>query len=122
MKTIKLAVLALVLAPALAVAEMKIAVIDPIGAIAETAEVKMRTSKLEADMKNKEAEMMKLRDEILAIEEKLKKDGLTMSKDQQKSLSDQGEAKMNDFRSRQQLAQKRIESDRNEMLKVMEPR
>jgi outer membrane protein len=122
MKTIKLAVLALVLAPALAMAEIKIAVIDPIGAIAETAEVKTRTGKLEADMKNKEAEMMKLRDEILAIEEKLQKDGLTMSKDQQKSLSDQRDAKMNDFRSRQQLAQKRIESDRNEMLQLMEPR
>lgn len=122
MKTIKLAVLALVLAPALAMAEIKIAVIDPIGAIAETAEVKTRTGKLEADMKNKEAEMLKLRDEILAIEEKLQKDGLTMSKDQQKSLSDQRDAKMNDFRSRQQLAQKRIESDRNEMLQLMEPR
>ncbi|MBQ0754812.1 MAG: OmpH family outer membrane protein [Gammaproteobacteria bacterium] len=122
MKTIKLAVLALVLAPSLAMAEIKIAVIDPIGAIAETTEVKTRTGKLETDMKNKEAEMMKLRDEILAIEESLKKDGLTMSKDKQKSLSDQRDAKMNDFRSRQQLAQKRIESDRNEMLQLMEPR
>lgn len=122
MKTIKTVVLAVVLFPVLAFAEMKIAIVDPIGAISETTEVKNRTGKLEADMKNKEAEMLKLRDEILAIEESLKKDGLTMSKDQQKSLADQRDGKMLDFRSRQQLAQKRIESDRNEMLRLMEPR
>lgn len=122
MKTIKFALCALLLVPVLASAEMKIAVIDPIGAIAETTEVKNRTGKLEADMKGKEAEMLGLQKEIIAIQEKLKKDGLTMSKDEQKSLSDKHDAKMLDFRSRQQLAQKRIEADRNEMLQLMEPR
>ena len=122
MRTIKVALLSLLLVPVLAQAEMKIAVIDPIGAIAETTEVKARTSKLQADMKDKEAEMKKLRDEIMDIEGKLKKDGMTMSKEQQKQLSDEHDAKMLDFRSRQKLAQKRIESDRQEMLQLMEPR
>jgi Skp family chaperone for outer membrane proteins len=45
-----------------------------------------------------------------------------MSKDEQKNLTDQRDAKMLDFRSRQQLAQKRLEEDRNEMLTLMEPR
>lgn len=112
----------LLLAPAMALAEMRIAVIDPIRAISETSEVKERTSALELDMKKKEAEMVKLRDEIMALEEKLKRDGMTMSSEQQKSMSDQRDAKMLDFRSRQQLAQKRLEQDRDEMLSVMEPR
>lgn len=112
----------LLLAPAMALAEMRIAVIDPIRAISETSEVKERTSALELDMKKKEAEMIKLRDEIMALEERLKRDGMTMSSEQQKSMSDQRDAKMLDFRSRQQLAQKRMEQDRDEMLSVMEPR
>ena len=112
----------LLLAPVMALAEMRIAVIDPIRAISETSEVKERTSALELDMKKKEAEMVKLRDEIMALEEKLKRDGMTMSSEQQKSMSDQRDAKMLDFRSRQQLAQKRLEQDRDEMLSVMEPR
>lgn len=112
----------LLLAPVMALAEMRIAVIDPIRAISETSEVKERTSALELDMKKKEAEMIKLRDEIMALEEKLKRDGMTMSSEQQKSMSDQRDAKMLDFRSRQQLAQKRMEQDRDEMLSVMEPR
>lgn len=112
----------LLLAPVMALAEMRIAVIDPIRAISETSEVKERTSALELDMKKKEAEMIKLRDEIMALEERLKRDGMTMSSEQQKSMSDQRDAKMFDFRSRQQLAQKRMEQDRDEMLSVMEPR
>ena len=112
----------LLLAPVMALAEMRIAVIDPIRAISETSEVKERTSALELDMKKKEAEMIKLRDEIMALEERLKRDGMTMSSEQQKSMSDQRDAKMLDFRSRQQLAQKRMEQDRDEMLSVMEPR
>lgn len=112
----------LLLAPVTALAEMRIAVIDPIRAISETSEVKERTSALELDMKKKEAEMVKLRDEIMALEEKLKRDGMTMSSEQKKSMSDQRDAKMLDFRSRQQLAQKRLEQDRDEMLSVMEPR
>lgn len=52
----------------------------------------------------------------------MQKDGITMGKDEQKKLTDQRDAKMLDFRSRQQLAQKRIEEDRNEMISLMEPR
>ena len=69
----------LLLAPVMALAEMRIAVIDPIRAISETSEVKERTSALELDMKKKEAEMVKLRDEIMALEEKLKRDAAVMS-------------------------------------------
>lgn len=68
MKTMKIALATLMLMPLAAFAEMRIAVIDPIGAIAETSEVKTRTGKLEADMKAKEAEMLKLRNEIMEIE------------------------------------------------------
>lgn len=122
MKTIKWAVCALVLMPALALAEIKIAVIDPFSAIAETSEVKTRSEKLEQDIKSKQAELDVLRSDIMAIEQKLKKDGLTMSKDDQKQLTDKRDAKMLDFRSRQQLAQRSLEEGRAEMLQLMEPR
>ena len=122
MKTIKWAVCVLMLLPTLAMAEIRIAIIDPYAAIAETTEVKNRAGKLEQDMKTKQAELEVLRSDIMAIEEKMKKDGLTMSKEDQQRLAQQREGKMLDFRSRQQLAQKRIEEDRNEMLQLMEPR
>lgn len=122
MKTIKWAVCALILLPTIAAAEIKIAIIDPFTAIAETAEVQTRAGKLEQDIKSKQAQMDVLRSDIMAIDEKLKKDGLTMSKEDQKRYADQRDAKMLDFRSRQQLAQQSVEEDRNEMLKLMEPR
>lgn len=122
MKTIKIALAALLLLPVVAVAEMRIAVMDPFAAIAETSEFKSRAGKIEADMKAKEAELLKLRNEVMDLEQKLQKDGLTMSKDEQKNLTDQRDAKMLDLRSRSQLAQKRLEEDRNEMMALMEPR
>ncbi len=122
MKITKWAVCVMLLLPALATAEIKIGVIDPLTAIAETAEVKTRTGKMEQDIKTKQAELEVLRSDIMEIEEKLKKDGLTMSKDAQKELADKRDAKMLDFRSRQQLAQRSVEEGRNEMLQLMEPR
>lgn len=122
MKKIKLAVCALVMLPALAVAEIRIAVIDPYAAIAETSEVKARTSEIEKEVKTKQAELDVLRSDIMAIEQKLKKDGLTMSKDEQKTLTDKRDAKMLDYRSRTQLAQRGLEEGRAELMQVMEPR
>lgn len=122
MNKIKLLLCGLLLVPAVSLAEMRIAVLDPLQAIFETAEAKKRTGELESDIKSKEQEIGKLRDEIIAIEQRLKKDGMTMSQNEQKRLTDERDAKMLDFRSRTQLAQKRIEGEQQELLKIMEPK
>lgn len=122
MKKIKLLLCGLLLVPAVSLAETRIAVLDPLQAIFETAEAKKRTSQLESDMKSKEQEIGKLRDEIIAIDQRLKKDSMTMSQNEQKQLADERDAKMLDFRSRTQLAQKRIEGEQQELLKAMEPK
>lgn len=122
MNKIKLLLCGLLLVPAVSLAEMRIAVIDPLQAIFETADAKKRTGELESDIKSKEQEIGKLRDEIIAIEQRLKKDGMTMSQNEQKRLTDERDAKMLDFRSRTQLAQKRIEGEQQELLKVLEPK
>lgn len=122
MKALKLAAAAALLLPTLAMAEARIAVVEPLLAIMETTEAKKLVEQLQSDMKSKEDELMKLRGEIQQIMDRLEKEKMTMSKDQQQRLTDERDAKMMDLRSRSQLAQKRMEEEQKELLGAMEPK
>ena len=122
MKTIKFMIAALVLLPAVSMAELKIGVVDPIAAISETNEVKQRTAAIEAEVKEQEGKLRKLRDEIVDLEGKLKKEEMTLGKDEKRELTDKRDAKMFEFRSLQQTVQKRVNEDQQELLELMRPK
>lgn len=122
MKAFRMAVAAALLLPAVAMAEARIAVVEPLQAIMETAEAKKLVSKLQGDMQSKEQELIKLRNEIQKIVDRLEKEKMTMSREQKQKLTDERDAKMMDLRSRSQLAQKRMEEEQKELLGTLEPK
>lgn len=122
MKTMKTLFFALLLLPALALAEPKIVVVDPERALGETEEVKARIGKFQNDMQGQENKLRKLRDDIMKIEERLQKEGVAMSRDQSQSLTDERDAKMIEFRSLQQILQQRLQQSQEELQAAMSPK
>jgi len=122
MKTMKMLFAALLLLPMLAFAEPKIVVVDPERALGETEEVKARIGKFQSDMQGQENKLRKLRDDIMKIEDRLKNEGVAMSRDQGQALTDERDAKMIEFRSLQQLVQQRLQQSQEELQAVMSPK
>ncbi|MCK5874657.1 MAG: OmpH family outer membrane protein [Alcanivoracaceae bacterium] len=122
MKTMKMLAAALLLLPMLAFAEPKIVVVDPERALGGTEEVKARISKFQSDMQGQENKLRKLRDDIMKIEERLKNEGVAMSRDQGQALTDERDAKMIEFRSLQQLVQQRLQQSQEELQAAMSPK
>jgi outer membrane protein len=122
MKTMKTLVAVLLLLPALAMAELKIVVVDPERALGETQEVKDRITKFQSDMQGQENKLRKLRDDIMKIEERLQREGVTMSRDQGQKLTDERDAKMIEFRSLQQILQQRMQQSQEELQNTMAPK
>lgn len=122
MKTMKWFAALVLLVPALALAEIKIVVVDPERALAETQEVKARVAKFQSDMQGQENKLRSLRDEIMKLEERLQKDGVTMSREQGQKLSDERDAKVIEFRSLQQILQQRMEQSQEELRAIMSPK
>jgi outer membrane protein len=122
MKTMKILFAALLLLPMLAFAEPKIVVVDPERALGETEEVKARIGKFQSDMQGQENKLRKLRDDIMKIEDRLKNEGVAMSRDQGQALTDERDAKMIEFRSLQQLVQQRLQQSQEELQAVMSPK
>lgn len=122
MKALKLAAIAALFVPALALAEARIAVVEPLQAIMETNEAKKLIGALQGEMKSTEQELLKLRGEIQKIVDRLEKEKMTMSREDQRKLSDERDAKMLDLRSRSQLAQKRMEEEQQQLLSTLEPK
>ncbi|PKM23133.1 MAG: hypothetical protein CVV10_00785 [Gammaproteobacteria bacterium HGW-Gammaproteobacteria-14] len=121
-KVMKTLVAAFLLVPMLAVAELKIVVVDPDMALAETQDVKARITKFQSDMQGQENKLRKLRDDIVKLEERLQKEGVTMSRDQGQRLTDERDAKMIEFRSLQQMLQQRLQQSQQELQETMAPK
>lgn len=123
MKTIKAILATTLFAFSLsAAAEMSIAVVDPIKAIGETKLFEERSSKIQSDIEAQGSKLRTLREEVMVIEQRLKKDGMTMSKDEQNKLVDERDGKMIEFQSMQQVLEKRVKQDRQELIQLMEPK
>lgn len=122
MKTIKFLIAAACLLPALAFAELTIAVVDPIAAIGEANEVKQRTAAMEVEVREQEGRLRELRDAIVEIEERLQREEMTLSRDQKRDLESQRDGKMFEFRSLQQSVQQSVTEDQQELLELMRPK
>ncbi|MCK0537650.1 OmpH family outer membrane protein [Alcanivorax quisquiliarum] len=122
MKTMKTMLFAVLMLPLVAAADMKIAVIDPMQAIVESEEVKSRNARLEASLEEESQRLRRLRDDVAKIEERLQRDGMTMSRDERNKLTDEGETKTMEFQALQQTLQRRVNTDRQDLLESMEPK
>jgi outer membrane protein len=122
MKTTKMLFATLMLLPALALAQPKIVVVDPERALGETQEVKARVTKFQSDMQGQENKLRSLRDEIVKLEERLQRDGVTLSRDQGQRMVDERDAKMIEFQSLQRVLQQRLQQSQQELQEAMAPK
>src|SRR5699024_3443573 len=95
MRTIftKTALLVALLLPMAALAAEKMAVVDPMEALLNSSAVKSRNAQLEKSIEAEGQRLRKLRDELVKIEERLQRDGMTMSKSERNKLNDEREEK-----------------------------
>jgi len=123
MRTIftKTALLVALLLPMAALAAEKMAVVDPMEALMNSSVVKSRNAQLEKSIESEGQRLRKLRDELVKIEERLQRDGMTMSKSERNKLNDEREEKGFRFQTMQQSINRRVEEDRQELLEEMEP-
>ena len=78
-------------------AELKIAVVDPQRAMLESDEAKGLLTQASEDLKDEQDEVTELRDDIVALQEKLQKDGEVMSQAEQRKVQKEIESKQLDF-------------------------
>lgn len=123
MRTIftKTALLVALLLPTMAFAAEKMAVVDPMEALLNSSAVKSRNAQLEKSIEAEGQRLRKLRDELVKIEERLQRDGMTMSKSERNKLNDEREEKGFRFQAMQQSINRRVEEDRQDLLAEMEP-
>lgn len=123
MRTIltKTALLLTLCLPITALAAEKMAVVDPMEALMNSTAVKNRNVQLEKSIESDGQQLRKLRDELVKIEERLQRDGMTMSKNERNKLTDEREEKGFRFQTMQQSLNRRVEEDRQELLEEMEP-
>jgi len=117
----KTALLVALLLPAMAFAAEKMAVVDPMEALLNNSAVKSRNAQLEKSIEAEGQRLRKLRDELVKIEERLQRDGMTMSKSERNKLNDEREEKGFRFQAMQQSINRRVEEDRQDLLAEMEP-
>ena len=120
MKKILLAVFLIL--PALAAAEQRVGVVDPIGALQQAEEFQDRFEKLESSLKDEQSRLDRLGGEVEKLRGRLEKEGMTMSEDQRQDLQTQGQQKMIALQNLRKSAQRKMGKGQQEILDVMEPK
>ncbi|MEH6824848.1 MAG: OmpH family outer membrane protein [Motiliproteus sp.] len=87
MKAIKVALIGLLLLPALALAEGRIGVLDMEGALAASKQAQTLREKLQQEFSAEEAELRKISEEGSALKTKLQNEGSFMSDDERQQLT-----------------------------------
>lgn len=122
MRSLVFVLIALVSLPGLALAEKKIALVNPIEAIRKSNEVKASQMEMQSNFGDEREKLQKLQKEISQIDQKLKKEGMTLSDKKKKNLQDKRQSKVIEARQLQKLVQKRMKGEQQEILKKMRPK
>lgn len=122
MRKIKVIALLLMLVPAFAYADMKFAVLDPAQAIMNTQFVQNRQAQLQDTLKDKESRAKTLAKKLQKLQQDLKKNGMTMSKEEKSDLRDKFTAKNMEFQSLRKQIQTRIKTDHRDVLQTIQPK
>lgn len=113
---------AAVLVPALAMAEGRVGVVDPLGALQAADNVKAKMAALEKELAGDEMKLNELNNQVGQLQQKLQKDGMTMSADEQEKLRTEGQQKVIEIQSLQRKLQKRAGDAQRELLEEMQPK
>ena len=97
MKAIKIALLGVLMLPALALAEVKIAALDMEAALAASKQAKELRQKLQQEFAAEEAELRKLSEEGNALKAKLEKEASFMSEEDRQQLMADIQQKFQEF-------------------------
>lgn len=122
MQKTKLIALLLMLVPLLAFADSRVAVLDPMAAVVNSDFVKSRQTKLQDELKDKEARAKQLAGELQDLQQNLQKNQMTMSKDEKSKAQDSFTTKNMEFQSLKQLIQKRVQDDQQDVLETIQPK
>jgi outer membrane protein len=109
-------------APGLAMAEKKIAFVNPIKAISQSEEVQASQLEMKSAMGDERQKLQNLRKEIQQINQKMQKESMTLSDKQKQNLKDKRESKMIEARQLSKLVQKRMKGEQQEIVKEMRPK
>lgn len=119
-KTTKALLGLLVLAPALAMAQIKIAVVEPVRAIAESEEGKSHISDLQTTERNANEQLAKLREDGQRIMRRLDAERQTLSRAQAQKLEDELQMKNFEFENAGKRAQQSIQEKQAEFRSKMD--
>lgn len=117
-----LGALALATSTSAIAAELKIAVVDPQGAIAATEQYTKAVADLEKDTAGDKAKLTKLQAELNTCSQKMKTDGATMSATDQAKLKSDCEAKYRDYQAIGQVFQRTINERQQAILQDVGPK
>lgn len=112
----------LLAAPGLALAEKKIAFVNPMQAISQSEEVQASQLEMKSAMGDERQKLQNLRKEIQQINQKMQKESMTLSDKQKQNLKDKRESKMIEARQLSKLVQKRMKGEQQEIVKEMRPK
>ncbi len=121
-KFLQFSALALVLVSPLALAELKVAVIDTQRALADSSEAMALLEKAQAELQKEQDELQALVGEVQAAQEKLQKDGEVMSAEERRKVQKEMEDKSAEAQFLNQRLQKEANDRRQELLQVMVPK
>jgi len=108
--------------PGLALAENKIAFVNPMQAISQSEQVQASQLEMQSDMGDERAKLQKLQKEIQQIQQKLQKESMTLSDKEKQNLQDERESKMIEARQLSKLVQKRMKGEQQEIVEEMRPK
>lgn len=100
-----------------AAAQSKIAVVNMQQAILETAEIKKASADLETKFKPEQAAIETLRNELNAIQEKMRAGEGKLTPQAATDLNIQGQRKQRDLQRKTQDVQEQVDAERNEILR-----
>lgn len=108
--------------PGLALAEKKIAFVNPMQAISQSEQVQASQLEMQSDMGDEREKLQLLQQEVQQIEQKLQKENMTLSDKEKQNLRDERESKMIEARQLSQLVQKRMQGEQQEIVEEMRPK
>ncbi len=99
----------------------KIVTVDLRAGVMQSEAAQLKMEQLKQDFAKDEAEIMALRNEVKAMDEKLQKDGAIMSADEKRKLEKDLSEKGNEFKFKGQQFQQRTQAEAQEVFKSLMP-
>lgn len=122
MKALKVAAVALLLSSPLALAQTKVAVLDSMAVVSQSNMGKEYIAKAEASLKPQATALQKMESEIRSLQQKLQKDGPTLSEDKLRARQQAIQVKAEEFQLKGRQFQQAQAESQNGLLEKVGPK